>query len=368
MAPVRNKKRVSDQSTTSKRQGTTTDTKVPVKSPSTPHDRSPIKKRKMGLSALQKQALIDNLQLEVTERARRLRAQYQLQAQGLRSRIEIRINRIPMSLRKLKMGDLILKYSEQEQARLVTRPPPVPAKDTPRSSPQRTLPARTQAASRGYKRMSSEIAGDKENDLEHMDGAKKRPRADAGRVRPNQVLSPTSSNSRLANRERPASPTKPQIPRPGSPLKSTTASRAAASSVLTSMVEKAKATRSRGTRKVTTTSETSSTSHGTTTSKARRPAAAATGGRVPASRPATRTGRRPSETSETSEGSAGTVVRKPSAAKKTAPAASRTTVMGTIRKGVTGATAKRTAAKAAAATAAPPSTTTASGRVLRKRG
>lgn len=170
MAPVRNKKRVSDQSTASRRHGAATDTKVPIKSPSTPHDKSPIKKRRMGISALQKQALIDNLQLEgnfppkfvgclacvlsclVTERARRLRAQYQLQAQGLRSRIEIRINRIPMSLRKLTMGDLLSKCSQQDQGRVVSRPP-VPAKDTPRSSPQRTLPARNQAVGRGYKRM-----------------------------------------------------------------------------------------------------------------------------------------------------------------------------------------------------------------------
>lgn len=35
-----------------------------------------------------------------------------LQAQGLRTRLEIRLNRIPVSLRRLKMGDLLLKYSE----------------------------------------------------------------------------------------------------------------------------------------------------------------------------------------------------------------------------------------------------------------
>jgi hypothetical protein len=48
----------------------------------------------------------------VTERARKLRAQYMLQAQGLRTRIEIRVNRIPMALRKANMGELFLKYSE----------------------------------------------------------------------------------------------------------------------------------------------------------------------------------------------------------------------------------------------------------------
>lgn len=43
---------------------------------------------------------------EVTERARKLRIQYKLQAQSLRARIEMRINRVPSSLRRTKMGDL----------------------------------------------------------------------------------------------------------------------------------------------------------------------------------------------------------------------------------------------------------------------
>jgi hypothetical protein len=49
----------------------------------------------------------------VTERARKLRAQYMLQAQGLRSRIEIRVNRIPRALRTASMGELFMKYSEK---------------------------------------------------------------------------------------------------------------------------------------------------------------------------------------------------------------------------------------------------------------
>ena len=48
----------------------------------------------------------------VTERARKLRAQYMIQAQGLRTRIEIRVNRIPMALRRAKMGDLLLRHAE----------------------------------------------------------------------------------------------------------------------------------------------------------------------------------------------------------------------------------------------------------------
>lgn len=112
---------------------------VPTKARSpvtTPSQRSPFKKARMGITLGQKQALIDNLQLEgrlrheqlprgpkntltftlvVTERARKLRAQYMLQAQGLRSRIEIRVNRIPTTLRRANMGELFVKYAETTQ-------------------------------------------------------------------------------------------------------------------------------------------------------------------------------------------------------------------------------------------------------------
>lgn len=75
----------------------------------------------------------------VTERARKLRAQYNLQAQGIRTRIEIRVNRIPMALRKAKMGELADKYTSGQHP-LQARPtpshsashsirPPVPQKD-----------------------------------------------------------------------------------------------------------------------------------------------------------------------------------------------------------------------------------------------
>ena len=100
-----------------------------VKSPVRTPDRSPIKKR-ASITQKQKQALIDNLQLEsestilvcrllltveVTERARKLRAQYALQAQSLRTRVELRINRIPTSLRKAQMGELLQKYVESQR-------------------------------------------------------------------------------------------------------------------------------------------------------------------------------------------------------------------------------------------------------------
>ena len=37
-----------------------------------------------------------------------------IQAQGLRTRVEIRVNRIPMALRRAKMGDLLVKHSEDK--------------------------------------------------------------------------------------------------------------------------------------------------------------------------------------------------------------------------------------------------------------
>ena len=138
MAPSHTKKRnstIEDESsahspTVSPRLFTTTPTRNPQKAA-------------IGITQAQKQALIDNLQLEsmypidpirqsdsslVTERARKLRAQYALQAQSLRTRIELRINRIPTSLRKANMGELFEKYkvaSKLEEK--TTSEGPVPA-------------------------------------------------------------------------------------------------------------------------------------------------------------------------------------------------------------------------------------------------
>ena len=117
MAPVKN--------TRKRKSSTSNATKSPVRTP----DRSPIKKQAM-ITQRQKQALIDNLQLEskssqvsawfvlmfaVTERARKLRAQYALQAQSLRTRVELRVNRIPTALRKANMGELLQKYVESQR-------------------------------------------------------------------------------------------------------------------------------------------------------------------------------------------------------------------------------------------------------------
>lgn len=166
MAPTRPRKQASAESGSSLEKRATSSGSD---APSTPK-RSPIQKKPTGITLQQKQALIENLRLEstrswpstrleltlicssssaplVTERARRLRAQYHLQAQGLRSRIEIRLNRIPTALRKATMGDLLLKYAEQAQAqRAPSRPLPLPVKDLPLlPSPQKPIHQTTRA-------------------------------------------------------------------------------------------------------------------------------------------------------------------------------------------------------------------------------
>lgn len=56
----------------------------------------------------------------VTERARKLRAQYALQAQGLRARLEMRVNRIPQALRKRNIQDLLDEHADR------AKPKPAP--------------------------------------------------------------------------------------------------------------------------------------------------------------------------------------------------------------------------------------------------
>lgn len=55
----------------------------------------------------------------VNERVRRLRAQYEVQAQALRHRIEMRINRVPKKLWNAKMGDLLLKHATAASSTIV---------------------------------------------------------------------------------------------------------------------------------------------------------------------------------------------------------------------------------------------------------
>jgi hypothetical protein len=122
-------------------------------------------RKKLKITQSQKQAIIDNLQLEskivlptttmeamvpldsvlltqaVTERARKLRAQYALQAQDLRARIERRVNRIPLALRKATMGELLEKYgatTRSDEATQTFKKPALPPK-TAKHAPITTI-------------------------------------------------------------------------------------------------------------------------------------------------------------------------------------------------------------------------------------
>ncbi|MCJ1249186.1 hypothetical protein MMC30_006409 [Trapelia coarctata] len=206
---------------------------------STTPQRSPVRKRPILITQGQKQALIDNLQLEITERARKLRAQFALQTQSLRTRVELRVNRIPKTLRSARMGDLLLKHAEsmrqQEMAPAMPTSQPAPAeatrKGTTANEPKAImLAAATQPC--GTKRTSDTmIAADKENTpdtTQPFPHPKKRTKTAAvvqsrQVTNPSCVLSPKSSNSRTL----PPSPVrppldsrqKPHLSRPTSPLK-----------------------------------------------------------------------------------------------------------------------------------------------------
>ncbi|KAK7951852.1 Borealin N terminal-domain-containing protein [Apiospora aurea] len=338
--------------------------------PTSTPQRSPIKRRKVGLSLAQKQALIDNLQLEITERARRLRAQYNVQAQQLRSRVEMRVNRIPTSLRKAKMGELFAKHSEPQPSRAarsqyVTRPPPVPAKDgtLPKPIPRKPVSANEAHARRPHNPVSDDMASvyDKENSAEPIAIPKKKSRAGLvaaeASVQPSHVLSPTSTNARVAPRatERPTSPVKSGIGRPPSPSKNITSK--PSSNILSSMVEKAKGSRAAAASRKAAAPPTSggAASSSTRSRKPPLPVAATTA--------STRGRRKVSGASESSESSTSTVVKKSTASRADAtkpPPPAKRTVMGTIKS----ATSKK--APASKATAAPASTT-GTGRTLRKR-
>ncbi|GKU00604.1 nbl1 borealin protein [Fusarium langsethiae] len=360
MAPTRPRTRSSGQGSPSFSKNAAAEL-VPLRSGSpTAHPPSPIKKRTAGtITMQQKQAMIDNLQLEITERARRLRAQYNYMATTARSRIEMRLNRIPMSMRNVKMGDLLQKYMDQERQRAARsaaiRKPPTTARITSPVKQAQHGAHNFKSSTRINKRMSDAISGDKENEIEHNENAKKKvrgvPNGDVSQIRPALVLSPTSSNSRMTNR--PVSPIKSGIARPASPLKNPSQSRsAAAANMLSSMVEKAKASRGGITRKVTTSSNISTNSSSTAAVRNNKGPANTTS-RPPVSRPATRTGRRSIANSDTSEASNGTVIRKGGPAKK-ASVSRKGAAAGSVR--------KTTAAKANTSTAS-----TGTGRVLRKR-
>lgn len=233
----------------------------------------------------------------VTERARHLRAHYALQCSDLRARVERRINRIPLGLRKANMGELFAKHADAELPKaaiaapatnsaatthpaeapvIATRPlPPPPQSNSSKPiSPARVRPVQP-ASTRGKKRKSESIniASDKENEMGEpepsMDtlpvsknpqrskasGAAAAPRQVSRAAKSNSVLSPKSHNSRTLPRSpikdyaaMPSSPSKPgYIARPISPLKPASPLKSAASAAtsaisasLHGMVEQAK--------------------------------------------------------------------------------------------------------------------------------
>ncbi|KAK7632548.1 Borealin N terminal-domain-containing protein [Phyllosticta paracitricarpa] len=214
----------------------------------TPERMSPAKKS-LKVSVAQKQALMDNLQLEVTERARKLRAQYALLSQGLRSRLEMRVNRIPSSLRRTNIMDLVEKYSEQSNSAASTQSQTLPsaARQT-----QALSKSSTPEVTRGKKRPSNEISVDKEKAV-HRDTdsdlalpkkrtkttpatntsktpatgpTKSRARVVSNQDAPTTVLSPKSNNSRSYPRspikavdEKPLKPPPGSVGAAASPLK-----------------------------------------------------------------------------------------------------------------------------------------------------
>ncbi|KAJ5917194.1 hypothetical protein N7466_010748 [Penicillium verhagenii] len=312
--------------------------------------------KKLCLTQNQKQALIDNLQLEITERARKLRSQYALQANDLRSRIERRVNRIPISLRKANMGELLDKHNASL------------AKAQSASPPRKASPANHD----GH-------YSDKENGgPECLSNPKRRGKAPAvggtsrvvsQEVRGNdhRILSPKSLNSRTYPQSPfRASPEKGQpsyLSRPTSPLKPSSPLRVAPGS----------ATRPRGA----TTSNVKDPWNQPT--QARKTARAATGpktsARSPLPRPATRQGER--KNSFSSNASSGTTVTKPtrtatSTRKAAAGNASIVTKKTSAPRVQTASLAvKKTASTASVRKATAPASTTESStrgtRALRKR-
>ncbi|KKY14458.1 hypothetical protein UCRPC4_g06716 [Phaeomoniella chlamydospora] len=381
---------------------------------------SPAAKR-LRITQAQKQALIDNLQLEITERARSLRAHYALQATDLRSRIERRINRIPMSLRKATMGELLDMHALPESKTIAPSSKPLPpsAVTKTKNHPLPPLPQDRSSAApspvrsphRPAKRGSGVLiheTSDKENTQPiHNDslsnpknpkraktGAGNGPRATSRSVKPGQpssVLSPKSHNSRTL----PRSPIKDNIPsmspsktqqsytRPTSPLKPASPFKNATSAIsasLAGMVEQAKRGTANTVAKARTASKEKSTTSSAATKKTRTgamgppPAPSAAGSRPPLDRAASQASNHSNASSSSNNT---TVITKKSTAKaptKSAVATKKATsttsrTATTSRTGTTKATTSAAAAATAKRNAAATTETSATGRrVLRKRG
>ncbi|KAJ5344711.1 hypothetical protein N7452_002715 [Penicillium brevicompactum] len=327
--------------------------------------------KKMRLTQQQKQALMDNLQLEITERARKLRAQYALQANDLRARIDRRVNRIPVSLRKANMGELLEKHNAALNKQTTASPSRKysPVKVSRNMSKPVDMEARDGRSRRGS---HDGLYSDKENapasgEPEGLKNPKRRvkPAAAGGASRvvsqevrgnENRILSPKSSNSRTyPHSPFRASPEKGHssyLARPTSPLKPSSPLRSRGATVSAVKDQRPPSQTQRTTNRAATGPKTTS--------------------RSPLPRPATRQGERKNSTGSTA--SSGTTVMKPTrtgagarkattastaaAAKKPAPRMQAASVA--VKKTANTAAMRKTTAPAATETA----TRT---RALRKR-
>ncbi|KAL4892533.1 Borealin N terminal-domain-containing protein [Aspergillus ambiguus] len=347
-------------------------------------------RKKLRITRNQKQALIDNLQLEITERARKLRAQYALQANDLRARMERRVNRIPVALRKANMGDLLEKHHADLRA---AHGSPSPRKHASPAKGARTFaalpgsPGKAKVSmsspnTRRIKKQSHEgIYSDKENapttgeSLDVLKNPKRRgrPPAAAGTSRvvsqevrgtDYRILSPKSSNSRTYPQSPlRASPEKPQnssyLARPMSPLKPSSPLKSTSASVPGVRSTKGGA---------------STSTVGRPPSQAKRPVSRAATGtktmRSPLPRPATRQLERRGSVS--SSASSGTTAAKPTrtgtgARKATTASTASTTSKKTASRNLTSATGKQSAASVSRKATGPAGEAPAGRRVLRKR-
>ena len=310
------------------------------------------------------------------------------------------------------MGELADKYKSGQHPQLpkstpsalsrsLSRPPPVPEKDAPvaRSTSQATSHSATSSKSgpdlppkhtrlefllsslmrtRTNAALSDQALSPNKKDqgeATRPEQPKKKQRGhpvlEAEPARPPRVLSPASPNVRPLPRTTPGG--KLLIARPGVGTTTGTTSpvkQHSASNLFSNLAEKARSTRTGATgRKQTASASTTASSTGG--SGRGRNAAAATGTGTTKGAATTKSARRFSSISESSEGSTSAPVKKGTTKGATGaadkegapPSTTKRSVMGTIRKGVTGAgVTKKTATAKTAAQAS-----TATGRVLRKR-
>lgn len=204
--------------------------------------------------------------------------------------------------------------------------------------------------------LSNEISGNNRKDGESHDSEapKKRPRAEAHADKASKVLSPASANVQTTSRRTPGK--LPSVrPTPAAEnilgLSRSPTKQSSVSNLFGSWAEKARSPKKKG----------AASSSSTTASSATGTARGRKIGTAGITKTTTaKTQRRISGISETSESGTSTVGTK-AADKKTAPAKKAGGVMGSIRRGVAGATAKKAATKKAAPAS------TATGRVLRNR-